>query len=144
MRNHHHIRATTTVLLTRLTAVVGLLLSGLLLSSSAVAAADDGHFSSPKRYYLALGDPQAFGFQLAKFQQEILSNSYNPASFDTGHVDDFAAMLRGIRPHIQVVNFSCAGETTATLIDGTRSIARADRWRSTTITRFQRPSSPPR
>jgi lysophospholipase L1-like esterase len=102
----------------RFGAVLALLLSSLLVFSSTVAADDDGHFNPPKHYYLALGDSLAFGFQRGKFQQEIASSSYDPASFNTGYVDDFAAMLRGIRPHSQVVNFSCAGETTATLIGG--------------------------
>jgi lysophospholipase L1-like esterase len=99
-------------------AITGLLLSCLLLPSSAVAGPDDGHFNPPKQYYVALGDSEAFGFQLAKFEQEIASNSYDPNSFDTGYVDDFAVMLHTIRPSLQVVNFSCPGETTASLIGG--------------------------
>ena len=89
-----------------------------LALGSTVAADDGGHFNPPKQYYLALGDSEAFGFQDAKFQQEIHTNSYDPASFSTGYVDDFAAMLRTIRPHIQMVNFSCPGETSATFIGG--------------------------
>jgi lysophospholipase L1-like esterase len=105
--------------------LIGVLLVGSLLLGSTVAADDGGHFNPPKQYYLALGDSEAFGFQLAKFQQEVVTNSYNPASFNTGYVDDFAAMLRTIRPGIQTVNFSCPGETTATLIGGNCSFHNA-------------------
>ncbi len=95
-----------------------LLLIGSLVFGTAVAAADDDRVSSPRQYYMALGDSEAFGFQLGKFQQEIATNTYNPASFNTGYADEFAELLRGIRPHIQTVNFSCAGETSATFING--------------------------
>ncbi|MHB8576441.1 MAG: SGNH/GDSL hydrolase family protein [Dehalococcoidia bacterium] len=82
------------------------------------ASADEGHFNPPKEYYLALGDSAAFGFQLAKFQQEVSTGAYDPASFNTGYVDDFARQLRGIRPQIETINYSCVGETTTTFISG--------------------------
>lgn len=110
----------------RLAILIGVLLVGSLLLGSTVAA-DGGHFNPPKQYYLALGDSEAFGFQLAKFQQELATQSYDPASFNTGYVDDFAAMLRTIRPRIETVNFSCPGETTATLIGGNCSFHNASR-----------------
>lgn len=76
------------------------------------------HFNPPKQYYIALGDSLAFGFQLGKFQAEETTGTYNPASFNSGYVDDFAQMLVAIRPDIQTVNYSCSGETTATFIAG--------------------------
>lgn len=80
--------------------------------------ANGGHFNPPKKYYLALGDSAAFGFQRAKFQAEVAGGTYDPASFNTGYVDDFARQMSTIRPGIRTVNFSCAGETTTTLIVG--------------------------
>src|SRR4051812_50218998 len=60
----------------RVATLVGLLVIGSLLLGPAVAAAQCGHFKSPKPYYLPLGSSQAFGFQAAKFPQELGSRSY--------------------------------------------------------------------
>src|SRR6266540_6089964 len=50
----------------------------------------------PQRYYLALGDSIAYGFQPDK------ANAAPPSAFDTGYVDLFAARLRKLSPKIQV------------------------------------------
>lgn len=99
-------------------ATVALITGVLSLGAPAALAASEPRFNPPKQFYLALGDSTAFGFQFGKFQQEIATHTYNPASFNTGYVDDFAAKMRDIRPTLQVVNVSCPGETTATLIAG--------------------------
>lgn len=70
------------------------------------------NFNPPKHFYLALGDSVAFGAQLGKFFQELSSGTYDPASFNSGYVDDFAAQLRSINPQVDTVNMSCPGETT--------------------------------
>lgn len=83
---------------------------GLALAPAAGAA---GRIGST---YLALGDSLAYGYQQAKFAAEL--PSVNPASFNTGYVDDFAAGLSFFHPGLQVVNDGCPGETTDTLLHG--------------------------
>jgi len=77
------------------------------------SAATAGHFNPPKQYYLALGDSLAFGAQLGKFFQEVSSGTYDPNSFNTGYVDDFAARMKSIEPRLETVNLSCPAETTS-------------------------------
>lgn len=74
-----------------------------------VTAASVGH-KGPQGYYLALGDSIAYGYQPNKGAQ--------PAAFDNGYVDVFAARLRKMSPKIQVVNYGCPGETTVTFTKG--------------------------
>src|SRR6266702_1875193 len=71
-----------------------------------------------QQYYLALGASFAFGFQEAKFYEELTAGTYNPASFNTGYVNDFAQLLTHGKSQLQTVNFSCPGETTQTFITG--------------------------
>ena len=69
-------------------------------------------FDPPKRYYLALGDSLAFGYQQAKIDQPLAqTGTVDPAAFTTGYVDDLAQMLGAIRPGIETVNYGCPGET---------------------------------
>jgi lysophospholipase L1-like esterase len=58
----------------------------------------------PKANYLALGDSLAFGYQPGK--------STDPAAYNTGYVDDFAAALAPLSPGITTVNYGCPGEWT--------------------------------
>ena len=76
-------------------------------------AAQSLKFDPPKRYYLALGDSIAFGYQAAKHRAGL-----PPSGFNTGYVDVLLARLRQIRPSITVVNYGCPGETTTTFIVG--------------------------
>src|SRR6266516_5807519 len=55
--------------------------------------------SPPQRYYLALGDSIAYGFQPAKAKAGL-----PPTGFNTGYVDVFAARLRTIAPREAVDN----------------------------------------
>jgi lysophospholipase L1-like esterase len=87
------------------TGVVGL---ALLLGA---ASSTPGATSSPKRYYLALGDSIAYGFQPTK------ANATRASAF-RGYVDVFAARLRKLSPQIEVVNYSCPGESTRTFTRG--------------------------
>jgi len=82
------------------------------VSSGLGAPAQAANFNPPKHYYLALGDSLAFGAQLGKFFQELSTGTYDPASFNTGYVDDFAARMRTIDAALETVNLSCPGETT--------------------------------
>jgi len=88
-------------------AVVGLVSGTVSVSASAE------QFNPPKHYYLSLGDSLAYGYQQAKFNV-----TQNPADFNTGYTDDFAAKLRAIRGDVQVVNYGCPGETTSSFING--------------------------
>ncbi len=90
--------------------------AALLVLGAAPAGAAAPKFDPPKSIYLALGDSLAFGFQQAKFEANFPAE--NPAAFATGYVDDFAAMLRSIRPGVETVNFGCPGETTASFLSG--------------------------
>jgi lysophospholipase L1-like esterase len=77
------------------------------------AAAQELKFDPPKRYYLALGDSIAFGYQAAKHRAGL-----PPSGFNAGYVDVFRARLQEIRPSLTVVNYGCPGETTTTFIAG--------------------------
>jgi lysophospholipase L1-like esterase len=79
----------------------------------AVGAAAQPAVSSPRSYYLALGDSVAYGAQPAK-----MSAGLPPSGFNTGYVDVFAARLRTIAPKIRVVNYSCPGESTKSFVAG--------------------------
>src|SRR5215468_3042455 len=81
-----------------------------------VTADPPAKFNAPKKYYLALGDSLAFGFQWSIFNQNLPSL---PAElFANGYVDSFGQMLGQVLPGIQTVNFGCVGETTNTFIQG--------------------------
>lgn len=93
-----------------------LVLVALSISGAEIAGQGATRFNPPKRYYLALGDSLAFGFQFVTFNANFPSV---PASlFSTGYVDGLSGMLREIRPEIDTVNYGCPGETTDTFIDG--------------------------
>jgi lysophospholipase L1-like esterase len=88
----------------------------LSISTGVIAGQAATRFNPPKRYYLALGDSLAFGFQFVKFNANFPSV---PASiFSTGYADDLAGMLQEIRPGITTLNYGCPGETSVTFIQG--------------------------
>jgi lysophospholipase L1-like esterase len=93
-------------------------LLAVCLGSTPTFASSSHEFQSPRHYYLALGDSLAFGFQYGKFLAEVQSGTYDPATFNTGYVNDFAARLREVKENIQTVNLGCPGETTLTFING--------------------------
>jgi lysophospholipase L1-like esterase len=101
----------------------GLVVCALALVAAAlVAPSAQGHKPSgpklvpPKGSYLALGDSLAFGYQQAKFN--ALFPNEDPAAFNTGYVDDFAASLARIKHGgiwhrgIDTTNYGCPGEWT--------------------------------
>lgn len=96
--------------------LAALAIASLLTVPAAQANPPAGSVTPPKAYYLALGDSLAYGFQEAKFNSEL--PDIVPSTFDTGYVDDFAAMLAPLSPGIQVVNDGCPGETSDSVIDG--------------------------
>lgn len=85
----------------------------VFFTAATAPGAEAAPFNPPKHYYLALGDSLAFGAQLGKFFQELAAGTYDPASFNTGYVDDFAARMRTIDPTLETVNLACPGESTA-------------------------------
>ena len=90
---------------------VGLFLFAMVLSAD--AAGPRPVYQPPQRYYLALGDSMAYGFQPNKAKPGA-----RPADFNTGYVDVFAARLRKLSPKIEVVNYGCPGESTGTFSHG--------------------------
>jgi lysophospholipase L1-like esterase len=70
-------------------------------------------YQPPQSYYLALGDSMAYGFQPDKAKPGA-----RPSDFDTGYVDVLAARLRKLAPKIQLVNYSCPGESSLTFTRG--------------------------
>jgi lysophospholipase L1-like esterase len=67
----------------------------------------------PQAFYLALGDSLAYGIQPDK-----VTAGLPPSKFDTGYVEVFAARMRGLKPNLRVVNYSCPGESTTTFVSG--------------------------
>jgi lysophospholipase L1-like esterase len=93
-----------------------MVLLALSISAGEIAGQEATRFNPPKRYYLALGDSLAFGFQFVTFNANVPSV---PASlFSTGYVDILSGVLRGIRPEITTLNYGCPGETSVTFIHG--------------------------
>jgi lysophospholipase L1-like esterase len=84
--------------------VFGLAVLGLGVATSSASA-------PPRRYYLALGDSIAYGFQPAKV-------GLPPSRVKTGYVDVVATRLRALAPKLRVVNYGCPGESTTTFIAG--------------------------
>ncbi len=97
----------------RLGCLLAVVAVGLFAVPAAQAAPPPKH-NPPKSVYLALGDSLAFGYQQAKFFQNLPTE--DPAAYNTGYVDDFAKDLRAIDPKIQTVNLGCPGETTDSLL----------------------------
>lgn len=91
----------------------------LLLAANGAAARERAqrHIQPHAQHvYLALGDSLAFGYSQARFEANLPTES--PQAFETGYVNDFAAALRLMRPHLQVVNDGCPGETTSSMVEG--------------------------
>ncbi len=63
--------------------------------------------------YLAMGDSQAFGYSEETFNREA---PLEPAAAFSGYVDDYFTLLHPSLIHMQLVNVSCPGETTESLI----------------------------
>jgi lysophospholipase L1-like esterase len=91
-------------------------LLALAISTAEIAGQGATRFNPPKRYYLALGDSLAFGFQFVRFNANL---PIVPAAiFSTGYVDGLSGRLREIRADITTLNYGCPGETTVTFIHG--------------------------
>ena len=94
----------------RIAAITALafMLIGLAPAGSAAADLSSGaQFNPPKRYYLALGDSVPHGHIWV--DGVALKKSYPYR---------FAERLEQLRPDITVVNYSCSGESTGTMIAG--------------------------
>jgi lysophospholipase L1-like esterase len=95
-----------------------LVAAALALAAVPAARADNAppNLTPPKAYYLALGDSLAYGFQQAKFDSEV--PNVDPATFDTGYVDDFAARMAHLSKGLAIVNLGCPDETSDSMILG--------------------------
>lgn len=95
----------------RLAAVGTALACALALVALAPASAHTASDSPAQKDYLTLGDSVPFGFNPL-----LLTPGVDPSSF-VGYPELAATLLR---PHLNVVNASCPGETSTSLITGTR------------------------
>jgi lysophospholipase L1-like esterase len=94
----------------------------LIITATVVCAAifaAPAQARSPREYYVALGDSISYGFQTSKALAGL-----PPSAFDTGYVDVVASRLRHAGRALDVVNYSCPGEST-------RTISRPCIWRAT-------------
>ena len=89
--------------------LAGAVLLCLMLTLATLVASARGT-TAPQSYYLALGDSIAYGYQ----QSKVDAGRPAPA-FRTGFVDVFAARLARVRPGIRTVNYSCPGESSASM-----------------------------
>jgi lysophospholipase L1-like esterase len=95
--------------------LAGCALAAALALSAIVAPAAGAMLPPPPgKYYLAMGDSLAFGFQQAKFDANLPNPS--PSVFDTGYVDDFGSGLALFQRHLTVINDGCPGATTTTVL----------------------------
>ena len=99
-----------------LASLLALLGANPTFADSSTSTSSAARFNPPGRYYLALGDSLAFGYQQARFDSNF---PLEPAgAYNTGYVDHFATMLTNLRPTIQTINDSCPGETSNTFLNG--------------------------
>jgi lysophospholipase L1-like esterase len=98
-----------------LKSVISFTLGCLFASGGISAQMPSAEVNPHDQYYLALGDSLAFGFQF-----DIFNKHYPivPPELFRGYADNFAHLLKRIRPGIQTMNFGCVGETTDTFIAG--------------------------
>ena len=92
------------------------LVSGL--ASPALGDSGERNVVAPRAYYLSVGDSMGFGLQFDRLFEMLDAGTYTPDAFDTGYTDVLAARMRRLRPDQQVVNLSCPGESTETMIKG--------------------------
>ena len=92
----------------------------ILSALASPAFSDDGerNFGPPKAFYLSVGDSMGFGLQFDRLFRMLDDGTYTPDAFDTGYTDVLATRMRRLRPDQQVVNMSCPGESTDTMING--------------------------
>ena len=88
----------------------------LLTTLVALALSAAAQAARPPSTYVAIGDSLAYGYQAAKFAAQF--PNVDPTTFDTGYVDDYAQLLRFVRPNLEVVNEGCPSETSDSLING--------------------------
>jgi len=92
--------------------VAGRTLTLLVIALVAVSTAAAGQ-PVPEHYYLSLGDSLAYGMQPDKAARGL-----PPSGFSTGYTDVVANRLRALNPKLEVVNYSCPGESTVTYVRG--------------------------
>ncbi len=93
-------------------ALLGLLLAAV--PEVASAAGRPGTAAAP-RYYLALGDSLATGYQPED------AGTLQSCGFPYGYACDLYQELQVAHPNLEAVNLSCPGETTASMLSGVGS-----------------------
>jgi lysophospholipase L1-like esterase len=100
-----------------LAAVAGL--GALVIAPLALAPAASAANIVTGSTYLALGDSLTYGYHAKQFSEELHNSGFaNPANYEEGFVNDFAATLRVLQPKLQLINLGCPGETTQTFLEG--------------------------
>lgn len=99
-----------------------LMLAMLLVDGTAAGATGrSGSLVPPSspQYTLALGDSLAFGYQRDRLMQDLVTGEYSPDDYP-GYVVPLSQMVKTAsrRHRPVVVNYSCPGETTASMISG--------------------------
>jgi lysophospholipase L1-like esterase len=87
--------------------------AGLAASATVASGAPRPVYQPPKRYYLALGDSMAYGYQPGK-----AAPGARASTFDKGYVTLLAARLRTLAAKLEVVDYGCPGESTETFRRG--------------------------
>lgn len=112
-------RTTSTWLfITRFIRVATVACVALAVLPSATPSASAAKRGGPEAFYLSLGDSMAFGLQFDRLFEMLDSGTYTPDAFDTGYSDAMTAQMQSLRPGQEVVNLSCPGESTHTMING--------------------------
>ena len=93
----------------RFAAVLAVLLCGALVAPNASADPSDTGRERAMGYYLALGDSLAAGYQPGVGDERA-----------GGYVGDVLKHIQATSPKTRLVNVSCSGETTVTLMQGGR------------------------
>jgi lysophospholipase L1-like esterase len=100
-------------------AIMFLTLGLVPLQAHAMPTTTDSRSFVPRSTYLALGDSLAFGYQENKINAEVqATGTADPATFNTGYVDNVAARLAKDKEGLAVVNYGCPGETTTSFLSG--------------------------
>jgi lysophospholipase L1-like esterase len=91
----------------RIVCVIVAVVTAVAALAVPASAADPDGARGTTRYYLALGDSLAFGFQPTRVTGQ-------------GYVDQLYASLHAQQPNLVLANVSCPGETSGTLVSGGR------------------------
>ena len=122
--DHRVMRTTSTwSFITRFIRVTAVACAALVAFPAATPPASAARLGGPEAFSLSLGDSMAFGLQFDRLFEMLDAGTYTPDAFDSGYSDVLAAHVQSLRPGHQMVNLSCPGESTHTMINGGCSFA---------------------